>query len=334
MVVVDFNNDFKTRPDGAKTYTELLHPIPQIETDSLVVHAADARGRPQPIIAVEKKINGKIFMKDIYTTINVSWEMVDPMEARVISKFSSVLKRFIGAYRYIHPDVRAPIEVYLEDIEMPLKVANYFYNPYERSLPLERRILYAYTEKFSPLVFSIRQAARGLQDIESNSEEIGKIAERVGSYLFNGFELSENLFALEKIVDSAFIHKQYRSAVVEAMSIFEIAIYEERQKYMIILRKSPNFKIKIDAAWKYLVNSILPSILDLYSEDKSDLMAWANRTLQLRNAIVHKGYMPTAEETDMALSFVRTLLAIFDIPEQFRANWKIKSGVMEAMKQK
>ena len=62
--------------------------------------------------------------------------------------------------------------------------------------------------------------------------EVRARGERLAGHLGNGFALSENLLAVERLADLAFSGQRPRSAVVEAMSIAEVGILEAQQRFM------------------------------------------------------------------------------------------------------
>jgi hypothetical protein len=130
------------------------------------------------------------------------------------------------------------------------------------------------------------------------------------------------LLAIERLVDLGFSGKQVRPAVAEAMSIAEVAILQAQQRSKAELCCLGDIRKPDEVTWKFLINGILPALLDLFDGDKASMMRVANEALCLRHRVVHEGYSPTEQELNQVLSFVRTLLVLLELPDQFRGNWK------------
>ena len=81
-----------------------------------------------------------------------------------------------------------------------------------------------------------------------------------------------------------------------------------------------------EVTWKFLINAILPALLDLFEGDKASMMRRANEVRCLRHGVVHEGYSPTRDEADKVLSFTRVLLTVLEVPDQFKGNWKRRAG--------
>jgi hypothetical protein len=124
----------------------------------------------------------------------------------------------------------------------------------------------------------------------------------------------------------AFSGKQLRPAVADAMSIAEVAILQAQQRFRTELRSAGKTGKPDEVTWKLLINAILPALLVLFDGDKASMMRRANEVLSLRHGVVHEGYSPTRDEVNKVLSYVRTLITILEVPDQFKGNWKRRAG--------
>jgi hypothetical protein len=237
-----------------------------------------------------------------------------------------LLERFIGTYRHLNPDIRVPLKDGLPEAERPVRIGYYLYSPAEKQLPLEERIVNARPDKLSVSMVALGRGTRALQDHVGETAVLEARAELLGSYLFNGFALSENLLAIERLADLAFSGKQLRPAVAEAMSIAEVAVLQARQRFSAEPQFAGKLRKRDEVTWKFLINGILPALLDLYDGDKASMMRPANEALRLRHNVLHESYSPTREEVNKVLSFVRTLLTILELPDDFKVNWKRRAG--------
>ena len=75
-----------------------------------------------------------------------------------------------------------------------------------------------------------------------------------------------------------------------------------------------------------LVNRVLPHLLRHFDGEPGSLIKRANELRTIRNNVVHQRHEPTAEEVNHVLSVVHTTLAILELPDQFKGNWKRKTS--------
>jgi hypothetical protein len=325
LVVTDFRNKLvRKRSKGGCHPIDIRRPISGIKKEAISVDARGFEGRAGPAIAVEKEIQGRVFYQDVYTGLQFCAEFADHNGAESIGlrMHRRLLERFIGTYRHLNPDIRVPLKEGLPEAEAPVRIGYYLYSPAEKRLPLEERIINAQPDKLSVSMVALGRGTRALQDHAGERGVLEARAELLGRYLFNGFSLSENLLAIERLADLAFSAKQLRAAAAEAMSIAEIAVLQARQRFRAELRSDGRICEPDDVNWKFLINAILPALLDLFDGDKASMMRRANEVLCLRHGVVHKGHSPTSQEVNQVLSFVRTLLTILELPDQFKGNWK------------
>ena len=325
LVVTDFSNELvRRRSKGNRHPIDIRRPISGIKKEAISVDALGSEGRPGPVIAIEKNIEGRVFHQDVYTSLQFCAEFADHngAESVALRMHRRLLERFIGTYRHLNPDIRLPLKDGLPEAESPVRIGYYFYSPAEKRLPLEERIVNARPDNLCLSILASDRGTRALQDHAGDTAMLEARAELLGSYLFNGFASTENLLAIERLADLAFSGKQLRPAVAEAMSIAEVAILQAQQRFRAQLRSAGKIRKPDEVSWKFLINAILPALLDLFDGDKASMMRHANEVLGLRHGVVHEGYSPTGDEANKVLSFVRTLLTILELPDQFKGNWK------------
>ena len=329
LVVTDFRNELvRMRSKGGPRPIDIRRPITGIKKEAISVDARGFEGRAGPAIAIEKEIQARVFHQDVYTSLQFCAEFADHNDAENIGlrMHPRLLERFIGTYRHLNPDVRVLLKDGLPEAETPLRIGYYLYSLAEKRLPLEERIINAQPDNLSVSIVALGRGTRALQDRVGDKAVLEAGAETLGSYLVNGFALSENLLAIERLADLAFAGKQLRPAVAEAMSIAEVAILQAQQRVKAKLPCPSNIRKPDEVTWKFLINGILPALLDLFEGDKASMMRCANEVLCLRHGVVHEGYSPTGQEVSQVLSFVRNLLAILELTDQFKGNWKRKAG--------
>lgn len=329
LVVTDFNNELvRGRSGGGRHPVDIRRPISSIKKKALSVDARGFEGRAGPAIAIEPEIRSRVFYQDVYTSLQLCAEFVDPQRAENVGlqAHRPLLERFIGTYRYLNPDPRVAVGRGYPEAETPLRIGYYMYSPAERRLPLEERIANARPDKLQVSIVALGRGTRALQDHVGDLAVLESRAEYLGSYLSSGFALSENLLAIERLADLAFSGKQLRSAVVEAMSIAEVAILQAQQQLTAELQSAGKIHKGKEVTWTFLINAILPALLDRFDGDKDSVMKPANEVLRLRHRVVHEGYHPTSQEVNQVLSFIRTLLTILELPEHFKGNWKRRAA--------
>jgi hypothetical protein len=74
----------------------------------------------------------------------------------------------------------------------------------------------------------------------------------------------------------------------------------------------------------FVFNKVLPSLLSLYDGDKGSIMRHANQVLTIRHNVVHRGHQPSLDDANTVVSLARVILSIFELPERFRADWKLR----------
>lgn len=329
LVITDFNNELVRRQSkGDRHPTNIRRAISGIKREAVSADARGLEGRVGPAIAIEKDIRGRVFYQDVYTSLQLCTEFDDRQRAENLGlqMHGRLLERFIGTYRYLNPDIRLAITNAAPEAPTPLRIGYYFYSPAEQRLPLERRIINAQPDELRLSIVALGRGARALQDHVGDVAEVRARGERLASYLGNGFALSENLLAIERLADLAFSGQQPRSAVVEAMSIAEVGILRAQLRFRGQLQSAGKIRKPNETTWKFLIDAVLPALLGLFDGDKGPMMKRAKEVLSIRHSVVHESYSPTIEEANKVLSFVRVLLTIFELPDQFKGNWKLKLG--------
>ncbi|MBS0222353.1 MAG: hypothetical protein JSR91_16595 [Proteobacteria bacterium] len=324
LVIVDFNNELVNRPHKHGVHTDIKRPIRGINRSAISADAVGHEGRKALILAVEKEINGRIFHQDIYTSLEVRWEVPTERAAQDLRPFDRLLVRFISTYRYLNPDTRLILRDGIPDDSTPRRVALYPYSDADlQSHPVER-LARAPAKDPQLSILSYHTAGRALQDHAEGSAALATRGKTLAGYLASGFALPETLLAIERLANLAFTLGQPRSAVVEAMSILELGVLAHQRKVLPQLDASGKVTKENEPTWKFLINAILPALLDLYDGDKGGVMRQAQRALDLRHKVAHAGHVPSPEDANLVLSCVRTILSIFELPEIYKGNWKRK----------
>jgi len=326
LVVVDFNNELVNRPYKHRVHTDIKRPVRGINRGALSLDGRGREGRNAPIMAIENEVNGRTFRQDMFTSLEVRWEVYTERDAQAISPFNPLLMRFISTYRFLNPDTRLVLSDGIPDDSTPLRLGFYRYSEAERQLPVLERLMQAKVVNLKLSMLSYRVAARSLQDHASTKDGLAYRAKVLAGYLAAGFVLSDGLLEIERLANLAGTLKQPRAAVVEAMSMLELGLLAHQRKMLPALYKSGKLTRENEPTWKFLVDAILPSLLDLYDGDKGSVMKQAHLALQLRHKVAHGGHTPSADEVNIVLSCVRTILSIFDLPEPYKSNWKLKAS--------
>ncbi|MEN3977202.1 hypothetical protein [Emcibacter sp. SYSU 3D8] len=327
LIVTDFDNSF-SRTDGSvgQVFTRLERPIGEILADANVVDAIGLEGRSAPTLAIEKGPRGRIFYQDVFTELQTLTEFFEPSQSDGLVAHGLLLRRFIATYRFLHPDPRLemPSEAPIEST--PLRVGRYVYASEERSWPFEQRIEQAYPSDLQLSIMALGRGVRSLRDHYVSPAELEKRSRNLNAWLCNGFDLPENLVELERLADLAFIGKRLRAAVIEAISILEISLLQARDRVPMARRRASSMtKTADDLTLKFLVNAVLPQLLRAYDGDPGPVIKKANEARVIRNNVVHSRSEPTLEQTNLVLSSVRTVLSIFELPDSFKGNFKLRS---------
>jgi hypothetical protein len=323
LVITDFDNRLVRAHGGAgEVFTRLQRSIPDISDDSNVVDAKGFEGRSAPTIAIEKDVGGRIFYQDVFTELQTLTEFVEPEPSTGLISHGLLVQRFVSTYRYLHPDPRLemPPEIPIETT--PLRVGHYLYSAEERSWPFERRIEAAWPSELHLSITALGRGVRSLRDHDVPPDVLEKRSRDLNAWLCNGFELSENLVEIERLVDVAFSGKRYRTAVIEAMSLLEVALLQARDRVPATQRSAPLRKSPNSITLEFLINTILPQLLRQFDGDPAPLIERANSARKMRNKVVHQRADPTSQEAGLVLSTVRAVLSILELPEQFKGDWK------------
>jgi hypothetical protein len=322
LVAVDFNNALVNRPHKRRVHTDIKRPIRCVNRGAISVDAQGHEGRKAPVIAIEKEVSGRIFRQDIYTSLEVRWEVQTERAARELRPFNRLLTRFISTYRYLNTDTRLMLSDGIPDDSTPLRVGFHPYSDAEQQLHPVERMTKAPATNLQLSIMSYRVAGRSLQDHAGGPAALAKRGETLAGYLTSGFVLSEALLGIERLANLAFTLSQPRSAVVEAMSMLELGLLAHQRKLLPELDASGKVTKENEPTWKFLIDAILPALLDLYDGDKGSIMRQAHQALQLRHRVAHAGHVPSLEEANLVLSCVRTILSIFELPDTYKGNWK------------
>ena len=325
LVITDFDNGLVNRPDNlGRVWTDIIRPITTIDDDTIAANATGFEGRSGPTIAVEKNIKGRIFYQDIYTSLHVCYECFNIRLIESLVTHRPLLSHFIAIYRHLNPHMRLSIVTGMPDEATPIRIGHYRYSSEEQELPFEERIIHAWPKELKMTIVALGRGAHTLHDHMGSENAKYERAEQIGSHLRNGFALTENLLEIERLADLAFNSKLPRSAISEAMSILEVSILAHQKHMGGYLKRAKKITKPNETTWKFLIEAILPALLDLYNGDKGPVMKRAKEVLQIRHDVTHCGHNPTLDEANMVLSFVRFILTIFERPESFKANWKLK----------
>jgi hypothetical protein len=326
LVVTDFNNELTKRPRGRNAVqTNIKRPITKINPTAISVDASGHEGRKGPVIAVEKEVNGRTFRQDIYTSLEIRWEVTTLQETQNLSPLRPLLTRFIGTYRFLNPDPRLVFTDGVPDDSTPIRTGVHLYSAAEQALPGVQRLLRARAPDLRLDMLSYRIAGRALQDHAGAADALAKRQADLTGYLGSGFALSESLLEIERLANLAYTLGQPRAAIVEAMSILELGLLAQQRKLLPQLYSSGKLTKENEPTWKFLIDAILPALLDLYVGDKDAVMKQAHRALRLRHDVAHSGYVPSSADANLVLSFVRTVLSIFDLPDSYKSTWKMKN---------
>ncbi|TRW17273.1 hypothetical protein [Glacieibacterium frigidum] len=324
LVVTDFDNSlYRSVDDLGHTFTRIRRPVLDVDDDAFVIDARGHEGRSGPVIAVEKRKEGRVFHQEIFTELHVAWECQVPQDAQILTPYAKILERFITTYRYLYPDLRLTIDELAAVESAPLRVGYHSYSPSERQAQFEERIAGVRPASLSLSLISANRGAKALQDHVDDEPARLERAETLGGFTRHGFQLTENLIELERLAELAFPGKRPRAAIVEATSIFEVALLAARRRMTRTQRGARIFsKAPRETTLKFIVNAMLPALLSFYNGDRGSLIKRANAVRELRNRVAHHGYHPTVEETNLALSTIRTIVGIFELPDTFRLDWK------------
>lgn len=323
VIVTDFDNGFRREetPDGA-VYTRLRKPIADVSDDCNVIDATGFEGRSAPAIIIEKGREGRIFYQDIFTELQTLTEFHGDDPSQGLVSHGHLVDRFVSTYRYLNRDLRIEMPAAIPTETTPIRVGHYVYSDAERLLPFHKRIAEASPGELNLSISAIGRGARALQDHDVDSAELERRSRTVNDWAASGFELGENLTEVERLADLANSGRR-RAAVVEAVSIFEVGLLQARD------RLSPGDKGRSsrnigseDLTLKALVNRVLPYLLKQFDGDPCSLIKRANELRELRNDVVHKRHEPDHAQVGEALTTVHTILAILDLPDLFKANWK------------
>ena len=328
LVVTDFLNSF-TRFEGedGPVYTRLERPIGDIDDASNVVDAKGFEGRSAPTIAIEKGRDGRIFYQDVFTELQTLTEITEPDSSAGLLAHDRLVGRFVAAYRFLHKDPRLEMPSAVPIETTPLRVGHYLYSAKERALPFDQRIAEAWPNELHLSIAALGRGVRSLRDHDVAPELLEKRSRDLNAHLCNGFALSENLLELERLVDLAFSGGRRRAAIVEAVSLLEVGLLQARDRLPAgQLAKSSGNLTPDDLTLKMLVNRVLPHLLRHFDGEPGSLIKRANELRTIRNNVVHQRHEPTAEEVNHVLSVVHTTLAILELPDQFKGNWKRKTS--------
>ena len=321
LVVTDFANSLVTVAVGHGHITRLAKPIPAVAEDSISAGGTGLEGRSGPMFAVEKAVDGRIFFQDIFTEVMTCTETTDTNASAGLQGHSRLLDRLIGTYRYIKPDPRLSMAAEAPADTTPLRVGFYRYSDLERAAPFPKRIQNAAPSSLQLSIMSYKTASRALQDHERAT--LIDRSEQLGSWLLSGFALPENLAEIERLADLAFTAGRLRAAVVESMSILEVGILEARARAVKAgdapwaIRKDPE-----QLTFRDIINKILPLLLKQYDGPVGDMVKIAHEARETRNRVVHKGHRPSLEEANQVLSTARKILAILELPNLYKGNYK------------
>ncbi|WP_157505404.1 hypothetical protein [Geminicoccus roseus] len=327
LVITDFSNAIINRPEKkGKIFSDIKRPIHRISRDSIAADAVGNEGRVALAIVLEKPVNGRVFYHDAYTSLLIVSEFGHDKTPDDISFHQPLLKRFIGTYRCVTSDLRTSFFEGAPDAVNAVRIGHRYYTDKERDVPFQERLLAIDTDvDLRPCLLGLGKGARGLQDHYDDEAKTTEKGHHIGKYLIDGFKPPENIIEIEKLANLAFNDEKLRPAVAEAMSILEISILSHQRKFKRFLNISKQNEEK-EVTWKFLMNGMLASLLDLYEHNgsKGKVIKNANWVLDVRHKVVHDGYNPSKDEVDRVLSFAKTLITIFEMPEDYKGNWKLK----------
>lgn len=324
LVVTDFLNSItRFEGDDGAVYTRLERPIRDIDRASNVVDARGFEGRSAPTIAIEKGRDGRVFYQDVFTEIQTLTEITMPDSSAGLIAHGQLVGRFIGAYRFLHKDPRLEMPSAIPIETTPLRVGHYFYSEQERVLSFDKRIAEAWPDELHLSIAALGRGVRSLRDHDVARPLLEKRSYDLNAHLCSGFTLSENLLEVERLVDLAFGGGRRRAAIVEAVSLLEVALLQARDRLPAGERaKSSRNLGPDDLTLKMLVNRVLPHLLRHFDGEPGPLIKRANEMRSIRNNVVHHRHEPTPEEANHVLSVVHTIIAILELPDKFKGNWK------------
>ena len=329
LVVTDFANGLtRCEGEGDAVHTRLKRPIDDVEDNSSVVDAKGFEGRIAPTIAIEKGRDGRIFYQDVFTELQTLTEITTPDSSAGLIAHDQLVGRFVAAYRFIHKDPRLEMPSAVPIETTPLRVGHYLYSAHERGLPFDKRIAEAWPKELHLSIAALGRGVRSLRDHDVAPALLEKRSHDLNAYLCNGFELSENLLELERLVDLAFSGNRRRAAIIEAVSLLEAGLLQARDRLPVGERaKSSGSRAPEDLTLKMLVNRVLPHLLRHFDGELGPLIKRANEMRSIRNSVVHQRHEPSLDEVNQVLSVVHTILVILELPDKFKGNWKRKGSV-------
>lgn len=289
---------------------------------SVSADASGHEGYSATAVVVEHDLKGRIFHPDLYTSIIVGYEASD-IDHDYISEADAMFDRFITCYRYLIGDARFPYAGHAFHDAGAIRIFRYRYSDSERRLPFEERIDRAIPDQLRPSIVALGRGAEALRDHGVDPQVLKDRAVQLGHHLATGFMPTENLIALERVADLAFVQKFPRPAVAEAMSLLELSILAERDRKLNTQNAGSANRDK-NITWDDLLNKVLPFVLDSFDEDKAPLMRLAHEMVNLRHEVVHRGRVPTLKEVNSILSFVKHVISILELDDRYRKNWKRK----------
>ncbi len=299
-----------------------------MRTDSVSANASDAWGGAGILFAQEPSLDGKLFRNSAFTEIVIGWEIWNQSDKNDISIFYQALRRLVYTYRYLTPDLRASLGPALKGHVQTIRRGSCIYkNP--RAATAIDRLQDNEPQYWRLEILSTKGYASG---VAAHSAQFGTVEARamnLGSYLMDGFVLPETVAALEAIAEEALTSGNYRSAVVEAMSLTELAILAAWRRFRSQITLTKDIDDPYGHDWRFLSEKLTPVILSLYNGNRAPLLKRLHRIVKVRHCVVHRGYRPVADEADDVLSTARTLIRVLEIPSKYRANWPLKPGLPE-----
>ncbi len=321
LIITDFDNELIRRRLGPNEFQiDLRKTIAKVNYESISAELKGNEGRSGLALAIEKDIAGRVFYNDLFTSLQFHWEVSNVENAAELLPYRLLLKKFIGTYRFVNPDTRVAVSA---DIlaPNPIRVGAYMYSQSELHMTYQERLLRTKPRALRVSTASYGRAARALQDHDGDTDLLQARGQTVAGYLANGFGLSENLMEIERLADVALSEGRTRSAVVEAMSVFEAGLIAARNR-------EPGMPKKANPRnenWQFLMDSVLPKLLDLYQGDKAQWIREGNGVLEIRHCIVHRNHIPSKEEAARVLAFIRHMFSILEVPDDFKGNWRRRS---------
>jgi hypothetical protein len=317
VITVDFKNDFLIDNGNQTSDIRLLRSPTNIDPDNIWVHASGRHGMSGPLIAVEKDTHGRIFGRNVYSEIIVYEEINHNSDTRDLSIRDAGLEYFIESYKFLFVDDRIKKPKNLTDDFPVVRTGVTYYTDNERSLEFPTRFVKIPLPSFQPEFVSwrVKDFSSALHStMFSTLQEQDTLIQTFSDFLQGNYEIAECQRNFLRFVDKVLGINDYRIAIADLISIFEMSIGEyiyknphEFPKQLIKRYQSDNEHMSIDQ----IINKFAAPILTKRAPDlKPDVLRDLHSTRITRREAIHGQRTPSHDEIQKAVRCVQIFLNI------------------------